>query len=156
MMPALLTRTSRRPKRCSTWSTIARTWSSRATSARTADHLRIAHEVEEAALLVGAVELFLPDLEHVLLAADAGAHLRHRAEAEERPVVVAPRRRQLDQLAVLRLVAVRQVGVHEIGVIGEAVLLEQIHRVLRRIGRRQARALGSEVQHLLEDVERLQ
>src|SRR5947209_657797 len=116
----------------------------------------MAHEVEEAAFLPRALELFLPHLEHVLLAPDAVADGRHGAEAEERPVVVAPRRRQLHQLAVRRRVAVGQVAVHEVRVIDEAVLLEQAHGALRRIGRRHARAERTHVEDFLEDVERLQ
>src|SRR5207249_1306389 len=54
---------------------------------RPADDLRMAHEVEEAAFLPRALELFFPHLEHVLLAPDAVADGRHGAEAEERPVV---------------------------------------------------------------------
>ena len=122
----------------------------------TAHHLRVPHQVEEPAFFIGALELFLPDLEHVLLAPDAVADRRYRAEAEEREVVVAPRGRQLDQLAVHGLVAVGQVGVHEVRVIDEAVLLEELHRVRGRIGRRHARAERPHVQDLLEDVQRLQ
>src|SRR5262245_2995228 len=107
---------------------------------RPADDLRVPHQVEEATFLVHALELFLPDLEHVFLAPDAVADRRHRAEAEEGEVVVAPRGRQLHQLAVHGLVAVRQVGVHEVRVVDEAVFLEQPHRVLRGIRRRHARA----------------
>src|SRR5262245_6493567 len=58
---------------------------------RAADHLRMAHQVEEAALLVRALEFFLPDVEDVLLAPDAVADRRDRAEAELDPVVIAPR-----------------------------------------------------------------
>src|SRR5512145_1679950 len=45
------------------------------------DDLWMPHQVEEAALLVRALELLLPDLEHVLLAPDAVADRRHGAEA---------------------------------------------------------------------------
>src|SRR5262249_19791178 len=122
---------------------------------RPSDDLGMAHEVEEAALLPRAFELFLPHVEDVFLAPDPVADGRDGAEAEERPVVVAPRRRQLHQLAMRRRVAIRQIAVHEVRVIDEAVLLEQAHRVFRGIGRRHARAQRADVEDLLEDVERL-
>jgi hypothetical protein len=121
-----------------------------------ADHLRMAHQVEEAALLVGALEFLLPDLEDVLLAPDPVADRGHRAEAEEGEVVGAPRGRQLDQLAVRRPVAVGEVGVHEVGVVDEAVLAQQAHRVRRGIGRGCARAARTDVQDLPHDVQRPQ
>src|SRR5262245_9581731 len=115
----------------------------------------MAHQVEEAALLVRALELFLPDVEDVLLAPDPVADRRDRAEAEVDPVVVDPRGGQLDQLAVGRLVAVRQIGVHQVAVVDEAVLPQKLHRVLARIARRRPRAARPDAEHALEDVQAL-
>jgi len=54
MMPALFTRTSRRPKRSSVRSTIARTCSSRATSAWTASAVRPSASISPAASFAAA------------------------------------------------------------------------------------------------------
>ena len=122
---------------------------------RAAHDLRMEHQVEEAALLVLALELLDPDLPHVLLAPDPVARRRIRAEAEVHEVVVDPARGQLDQVTVRRRMAVRQVAVHHVRVVDEPVLLEQAEGVLARIRRRRARAEGVDAEPALEDVERL-
>src|SRR5256885_5459180 len=86
---------------------------------------------------------------------DAVADGRHRAEQEEGRVVVAPGGGKLDERAMGRLVAIRQVRVEGIAVIDEPVLLEEIHGVPARIGRGSPRPERLGPQDLLEDLEAL-
>src|SRR5581483_6762428 len=103
---------------------------------------------------VGAVELGLPDLEHLRRRREAG-HVRKEAEQEVRRVVELPAHRQLDEVPE-RAVRDRNAGPvglvvpEQARVVGEAELLEQVGRVRPERERRRSVPARRRAERFLE------